>query len=152
MLITNKAVSSCKPKNVSKCQRRIAITNIASVTLSTVSGEFVTHVPMEYDYRFKSEDSQNVAVVLKLSFGMIDKEKTLPVQQVDNWELLSQTVTKSQAKEMTLEERENRLLDARTLMEKGMPTEAEVNEKNRGKAVNMLNDEQKVSVGDFEFL
>jgi len=152
LLITDKAVYSCKPKNVSKCQRRIEIPEIASVTLSTVSGEFVLHVPREYDYRFKSEDCQNVANALKQSFGMIDKGKTLPVQQVAKEELLSQTVTKSQAKEMTLEEREKRLLDARAVMDKGLPTDADDEEKDGGKAVNMLNLEHKVSPDDFDFL
>jgi len=153
LLITNRAVYSCKPKNVSKCQRRIEIQEIASVTLSTVSGEFVLHVPREYDYRFKSEDNQNVAKVLKQSFGMLDKGRTLPVQQVDKEKLLSQTVTKSQAKEMTLQQREKRLLNLREIMDRGMPMEADDEEKDGGKVVNMLSEESKeVGPDDFDFL
>lgn len=154
MLITNKAVYNCKPKNVSSVQRRIALTEIASVTVSTVSGEFVLHIPREYDYRFKSKDNQSVAKVLKSAFSAIEKERTLPVQQVDIDELSNRTVTKSLAKEMTVEEREKRLLDLREVMDKGMPLQADdTEEKHEGNVVNMLNSaETKVGPDDFDFL
>lgn len=54
MLVTNKGVYNLLPNNYGKCKRRIAIENIASITASQISDEFVLHVPEEYDYRFKS--------------------------------------------------------------------------------------------------
>lgn len=153
LLITNKAVYSCKPKNISRVQRRISLLKIASVTLSTISGEFVLHVPREYDYRYKSNDSESVAKVLKRAFGMLNKGKVLPVQSVDKGELVCQTVTKLQAKEMTLEEREKRLLEIREVMIKGMPVQDDDEEKHGGRVVNMLNTEEtKVGPDDFDFL
>merc|ERR1719209_1862983 len=137
LLITNKAVYNCKPKRVTKVQRKIPITELASVTISTVSGEFVLHVPREYDYRYKTNDNEDIAKVLKRGYGMISKGKTLPVQTLENEKLFYQTVTKSQAKEMTMEEREKRLLSIREMMYKGMPRqEDDDEEKHEGNVVN----------------
>jgi len=154
LLITNKAVYSCKPKNISKVQRRIPLLQLASITLSTTSGEFVLHIPREYDYRYKSNDNEDVAKVLKRGYGMINKGKTLPVQKLEKEELFYQTVTKSQAKEMTMEEREKRLLNIREMMYKGMPRQDDDDEeKHEGNVVNMLKTEEtKVSPDDFDFL
>jgi len=154
LLITNKAVYSCKPKSISKVQRRIALSEIGSVTLSTTSGEFVLHVPREYDYRYKSNDNEDIAKVLKRGYGIISKGKTLPVQMLVKEKLFYQTVTKSQAKEMTMEERERRLLNIREMMYKGMPRqEDDDEEKHEGDVVNMLKSEEtKVSPDDFDFL
>jgi len=122
--------------------------------LSTVSGEFVLHVPREYDYRYKSSDNKNVAKALKLGFSRMKSTKTLPVQEVDKEELLSQTVTKVQAKLMTLEQREKRFLLNRAMMDKGMPRQDDDDEeKHVGKVVNMLQTEAtKVGPNDFDFL
>jgi len=154
LLITNKAVYSCKPKNVAKVQRKIPLMEIASITLSTISGEFVLHVPREYDYRYKSKDNKNVAKALKDGFAKLTNGKILPVQQIDKSELLSQTVTKVQARDMTSEERETRIMKFRELMEKGMPrTEDDDEEKHEGDVVNMLKTEAtKVGPEDFDFL
>jgi len=37
-------------------KRRIPIRDIAGITSSKTSGEFVIHVPKEYDYRYSSPD------------------------------------------------------------------------------------------------
>jgi len=152
LLITNKAVYNLKPKSVSKSQRRIAIADIASVTISTVSDEFVLHVPTDYDYRFKSDDKDNVAKVLKESFAEIYKSKTLPVQRVDTKELWNQTVTKLQAKAMTQKDREDRLIKFRKLMDEGLPMEKGDDEKDSGAVQNLLKDNAKVGPDDFDFL
>lgn len=54
MLITDKAVYNLLPDSYSTCKRRIGHESIVGITASTVSEEFVLHVPDEYDYRFKS--------------------------------------------------------------------------------------------------
>lgn len=51
ILLTNKAVYNLLPSAYGKCKRRIAIESIASITVSSISDEFVLHVPEEYDYR-----------------------------------------------------------------------------------------------------
>jgi len=85
---------------------------------------------------------------------MINKGKTLPVQKVDTEKLFYQTVTKLQAKVMTIEEREKRLLESREVMYKGIPRQDDDDEeKHEGQVTNMLStDETKVSPDDFDFL
>lgn len=154
LLITDKAVYCCKPKSVTKVQRKIPLTEIASITLSTISGEFVLHIPREYDYRFKSNDKVNVAKALKSGFAKISNGKILPVQQIEEKELLNQTVTKIQVRDMTVEERGKRVMKFRETMEKGMPSEEDDDEeKHEGNVVNMLDTEStKVGPDDFDFL
>jgi len=151
LLVTTKAVYNCMPKKVSNCKRRIPIEEIASITLSTVSDEFVLHIPRDYDYRFKSSDKESVAKVLKDCFSKALKEKTLPVQKVDTKELWKTTVTKEQAKVMTPLERENRLMQFRKLMEEGLDDQEEDEEKDGGAVIHMMGD-TKVGPDDFEFL
>lgn len=54
MLITTKNLYNLKNKDL---KRRISLCNVAATTVSedTKSGEFVIHVPDEYDYRYTSE-------------------------------------------------------------------------------------------------
>jgi hypothetical protein len=67
ILVTNKAVYNLLPSAYGKCKRRIALESIASVTASSISDEFVLHVPEEYDYRFKSAKKDFVCeLVVKL--------------------------------------------------------------------------------------
>ena len=69
MLITNKAVYNMvtAPESTSVwvksffsdtavVKRRISVENIKAISMSTMSNEFVLHIPSEYDYRFKSKD------------------------------------------------------------------------------------------------
>ncbi len=42
-----------KLKQLDKCQRRINIEKISSITHLKGSEEFAIHIPMEYDYRYK---------------------------------------------------------------------------------------------------
>jgi len=154
LLITSKAVYNCLPKSVKNCKRRIAIADIASVTVSKASDEFVLHIPSEYDYRFKSTDKENVAEVLKNCFAKIYENKTLPVQRVKTEELTDRIVTKAQAKNMTGKEREERILQYRKLLMEGMPFEKGDDEKDGGQAENLLEDasDSKISPDDFIFL
>jgi len=152
LIITNKAVYNCLPKNVSRCKRRIPIEEIASITLSTLSNEFVLHIPRDYDYRFKSDDKEVIGKVLKSCFGAMCQDKQLPLQQVDKEDLCSRTVTKEHAKVMTQKEREDRLIEFRKLMVVGKPLEACDEEKDKSTVFNMLKDDTRVCPDDFDFL
>jgi len=152
LLITSKAVYNCLPNKVTKCKRKIPMEEIASMTLSTASDEFVLHVPRDYDYRYKSNDKENVAKVLKKVFGNIFKQETLPIQRVDTKELWNRTVTKDAAKLMTQQDREARLMKFRKLMEEGLPMQADDTERDGGPVQNMLEDDSKVCPEDFDFL
>jgi len=154
LLITNKAVYNCMPKNVSRCKRRIRIEDIASITLSTVSDEFVLHIPSDYDYRFKSGDKDNVGEVLKSCFSNFckDKNKQLPIQQVNKKDLWKQVVTKDQVRVMTPQEREDRLMKFRKMIEVGMPLQEGDEEKDGGQVSSLLKDDKRVGPDDFDFL
>ena len=76
ILLTNKAVYNLLPSAYGKCKRRIAIESIASITASSISDEFVLHVPEEYDYRFKSAKKDKVCELLvKLFKKLWEKEE-----------------------------------------------------------------------------
>jgi len=152
LLITNKAVYNCLPKNVSRCKRRIPIEDIASITLSTVSNEFVLHIPRDYDYRFKSDDKDVIGKVLKHCFGNMLNKQQLPLQQVDKGDLCNRVVTKEHAKVMTQKEREDRLIQFRKHMVIGRPLEVCDEEKDRSTVFNMLNDDTRVGPDDFDLL
>lgn len=51
LMVTDKAMYNLLPSDFSKCKRRIPHDQIHGITKSTVSDEFVIHVPSEYDYR-----------------------------------------------------------------------------------------------------
>jgi len=58
LLLTDKAIYNLKPKDFGKCQRRIDLEKVVSVTVSNESKEFALHIPEEYDYRYKSENKK----------------------------------------------------------------------------------------------
>mmetsp|Transcript_47047 Transcript_47047/g.92598 ORF Transcript_47047/g.92598 Transcript_47047/m.92598 type:complete len:482 (+) Transcript_47047:112-1557(+) len=66
MIITNLAVYNVLPdkRSIKKCKRRIDIQTLVSITISSVSDEFVLHVPEEYDYRFKSAKKDAICKLL----------------------------------------------------------------------------------------
>jgi hypothetical protein len=47
LLITDKAIYNMKPKSLDKCQRRIGIEKLGSISSSQTSNEFVLHIPTE---------------------------------------------------------------------------------------------------------
>eukprot|EP01083_Nonionella_stella_P273607 928223_1 len=57
---TFEALYNLKPKELKKCQRRICIEKIVSITTSTCSDEFAIHIPDEYDYTYKSEKHKRI--------------------------------------------------------------------------------------------
>lgn len=96
MVVTTRAVYNCKSGNLSKCKRRIDLEHIEAITQSTVSDEFVLHVPREYDYRFmgprKSEAIEWIQTARERLTG-----KSIPVQQSSQVVLKSVTMTRPEA-------------------------------------------------------
>jgi len=154
LLITNKAVYNLIPKKSIKCKRRIRIDDIASITLSMVSDEFVLHVPADYDYRFKSKDKENVGKVLKDAFKNMntDSSEVLPIQRVQKGDLWNRTFTKRKSKILTDDERLKRFKELRRLIYEGIPLEPDDEVKDGGNVMNMLEDNRKVGPDDFDFL
>jgi hypothetical protein len=54
LAISSAALYNCTPRKPYRVKRRIPLAKISSVTLSSLSPEFLIHVPEEYDYRFWS--------------------------------------------------------------------------------------------------
>lgn len=76
ILLTNKAIYNLLPSSYGKCKRRIALDSVASITASSISDEFVLHVPEEYDYRFKSAKKDKVCeLIVKLFKKLWEKEE-----------------------------------------------------------------------------
>ena len=70
LLITNKAIYNISRQNILtqaiswlsssfSIKRRIEVDKISAITVSDMSGEFVIHVPDEYDYRYTSTERRD---------------------------------------------------------------------------------------------
>eukprot|EP01083_Nonionella_stella_P096606 271637_1 len=68
LMITQKAIYNLKPKKLTKSQRRITIGNIGMITLSSMTPEFVIHVPSEYDYHLISKNKIQICEQLQSLF------------------------------------------------------------------------------------
>jgi len=95
-LLTDKAIYNVMPSNHGKCKRRIPIETVTGVTMSTLSNEFVIHIPNEYDYRFKSPQKKKLIDTLATLFEIITKTK-LQVNNADVVDLKDMTLTKEKA-------------------------------------------------------
>ncbi|ETO23692.1 hypothetical protein RFI_13487 [Reticulomyxa filosa] len=112
LLITDKAVYNLKPKEYHKCQRRIDIDKIVSISEAKDSDEFTVHVPEEYDYRYKTKSKHHIIEIISEQFELLSKNTAkLKVNSVTAMELEKKTLTKDEAKLQTREQRYQRYLD-----------------------------------------
>eukprot|EP01083_Nonionella_stella_P284344 967952_1 len=104
LLLTEKALYNLKPNDLRKCQRRVDITKIVSITTSTVSNEMVLHIPEEYDYRYKSNHKDRIIHVLSTIFHR-NEGKKMGIAQSHQSSLQSAVYTKYRGCQLTREER-----------------------------------------------
>jgi serum/glucocorticoid-regulated kinase 2 len=97
LVITNRAIYNLLPTDYGKCKRRISLDAVESITVSTVSDEFVLHVPTEYDYRLMSLRKKEVVDTLKNAFAEATSSP-LEVAEIDLIVLKSLCITKYQAR------------------------------------------------------
>jgi len=76
LLLTDKAFYNLKPKKLSKCQRRIDLQYVDSISIApdgdwltnasddSAADQFIVHVPREYDYLFESTWKNHIASVI----------------------------------------------------------------------------------------
>ena len=150
LLITDKALYNLMPNSFGKCKRRIALHGVVSITASDSSGEFVLHVPDEYDYRFSS--SQKPVIVKLLSELILDlTSNKLAVNHVNADDLKERTLTKAAAK---LQTREDRLRRKRELAAEEHDSDKEDIEdgKNESSSLNYTANQEKVRLDDFILL
>merc|ERR1719336_2833590 len=122
------------------------------------SDEFAIHVPKEYDYRFKSKDKEQVAEVLKETIKAFSASLQasggepigpLTVTKTSEPTLHDQTITKEQMRLMTRDQRFKRL---QALRAEAASAEDMAEEKDTGKVISMLPDQDKIGPDDFDFL
>jgi serum/glucocorticoid-regulated kinase 2 len=150
LLMTTKALYNMKPKELGKCQRRIAIEKIVSV--STVEGgrDFSVHIPEEYDYHYISRDVDRIIEVLAEVYFKLSKEtQALRVVKTDLEDLKSKTVSKDEARLLTREQRYQRYLD---LVGSESFEDEVLDAKSGRKTVAILESDEKVTADSFEFL
>eukprot|EP00485_Elphidium_margaritaceum_P010042 CAMPEP_0202692776 /NCGR_PEP_ID=MMETSP1385-20130828/7080_1 /ASSEMBLY_ACC=CAM_ASM_000861 /TAXON_ID=933848 /ORGANISM="Elphidium margaritaceum" /LENGTH=545 /DNA_ID=CAMNT_0049348371 /DNA_START=84 /DNA_END=1721 /DNA_ORIENTATION=+ len=156
LLLTDKAIYNLMTSDFSKCKRRIDLESIESVTLSTVSLEFVLHIPHEYDYRYKSADKERICSALSMCYSERTQfTKVLVTTYVSQSSLLSVTVTKDASRLKTREERYRRYKEL-LHYELTHSDEEDVNEMQSAQC--MQDDESskkvlaRVNADDFDFL
>lgn len=161
LLVTDKAVYNLIPKDYGKCKRRIEISQIAAVTASSISDEFVLHVADEYDYRFKSPKKKKICQILKHLYAQLphkpEMSSKLKISEIAQSDLKDMAMTKAMARLAT---REELLKRKKVLMAQEQDSDKE--EENDGKQEDdseskdsigqLINNSEKVRLEDFELL
>jgi len=118
LIITEKAVYNCLEKTY-VIKRRIPFESIAALTVSRGSGEFVIHVPFEYDYHYSGVFKEDVQVTLNWSFEQFaanfpgdikDNQTRLMTNFTTDSKLADRVMTEERSKTMTKADRETRWL------------------------------------------
>jgi len=158
MLITNKAVYNLMPNNYGKCKRRIAVDEIGSITGSSVSDEFVLHVPSEYDYRFKSAKKEIICKVIQDLFKKYiqkhekNKKKRLNLTFIQQSDLKDRALTKQMARLQTREDILKRNKELAAEAHDSDADETKETDEKKDKITQMLDSTEKVRLDDFELL
>lgn len=116
IIITEKAVYNCLEKTF-VIKRRIPFESIAALTVSRGSGEFVIHVPFEYDYHYSGVHKEDVQVTLNWSFEQFaanfpndikDNQTRLVTNFTTDSKLADRVLTEDRSKILTKADREVR--------------------------------------------
>lgn len=154
ILITNHAVYNLMANNYSKCKRRIVHSEIAAITTSTTTKEFVLHVPSSYDYRYKSAKKDQIVQILTSKIGC-DKQQIVH-KAIDEPSLSEVTVTKTQSRLMSREEKLKKLRDMAAVEQESDKEDreevAQSGEEKKDVVTSMLQNDSKVRLADFELL
>ena len=99
LIITSQAIYNLKKNDL---QRKILISSIGTITRSghKESTEFVIHVPSEYDYRYSSQNKEEIIEIIKTSYFNISK-KMLPMYEVPS-KTLNEYVTNKDDKKKSI--------------------------------------------------
>ena len=99
LLMTNGAIYNIKPNMYDKPQRRINLSDIASITISQTSLEFTINIPMEYDYRYIANDLQQRQEFLNIISNIYEsiKKHPLNIHKITQPSTLAYTVNKKVA-------------------------------------------------------
>lgn len=100
LLISDSAMYNLDEKY--KCKRRIELNQLAGLTESKSSDEFVVHVPSTYDYHFSSTNAVQIREVLVAAFQIMceakNEQKPFPIVVTEESDLSINVVTQDIAK------------------------------------------------------
>lgn len=155
LLITDKAIYNLMPNDFGKCRRRIEMTKLDSITISTTSNEFAFHIRDEYDYRFKGDQKNEIVNVLKEVFSHVNSQsgEKLRVRSTDQYSLLPLVIQKG-----ALSDREVRLRRYHELLDSALEGNVEDEEDQQAFLLAGAYDAEnkkvssQVSPSDFEFM
>eukprot|EP01083_Nonionella_stella_P049214 131245_1 len=91
LIITDKAVYNVKPNKYKDLKRRVSLDSIQTMSASSSSGEFVIHIPSEYDYHFQSDKCVRICKIIRTC---AKKKNTKIEMTVFEKESLADLVTK----------------------------------------------------------
>jgi serum/glucocorticoid-regulated kinase 2 len=151
MLITDKAMYNLLPDNYGKCKRRIPIGTLTAITSSSVSDEFVFHIPDEYDYRFKSAKKDDIFGLLSKLYKE-QKSARLNIIVSEQPDLKFVAMTKPDAKLLSREERLQRHRELQAAEHESDNEDRKEVAKGAGMTQLMGGPQQKVKLEDFELL
>jgi len=97
IMITSRAIYNLDPKNVGACKRRIGLEMVRMITASSKTGQFVIHVPSEYDYFFNSSVKDEVVDVVRKNYRNVTGRE-LKVEVIDNPSLKEVVMSKDSKK------------------------------------------------------
>eukprot|EP00483_Globobulimina_turgida_P004537 UN04546 len=138
LLLTNKALYNIKPSKTYTCQRRIPYDLIQSISVSTISDEFVIHIPARYDYRYKSIYKHIICPELeKLCNNHRNTNiDLLIITKIKQDNLIMITCNKKQAINLTAQQRTERLQTYYALINETMQTHKNYNHYKEMSALN----------------
>ena len=125
-MFVHRALYNCKLKKISasSCQRRIHYDLIESISVSSITEEFIIHIPQEYDYRFKSYHKHLITTKLKQLCNQVrprgedgEPERKVIIHKIKWDDMGIITCTKEQARKVSADERRERLNTYHSLME-----------------------------------
>eukprot|EP01084_Bolivina_argentea_P159054 277029_1 len=101
-VLSNKAIYNIKTnKKTSVIQRRIDLTNIASITLSETSTEFTINIPSEYDYRYDAmTNSSKNEIISEICEATTSLQHSLFINKINDTTTTQWTITKNVLKKM----------------------------------------------------
>lgn len=93
LVITNKALYNFRPKDIVNFKRRIRLSTIGCLTISSKADEFILQIPEEYDYRYRSQNTRKIALLLR-NLIMEDEGRKLKISIADQGQIEEFIVTK----------------------------------------------------------
>lgn len=148
ILVTDMAVYNLIPDKYNKVKRRVDIESITAISISTMSDEFVMHIPEEYDYRYKSSKQCEVVECIKNQ----KKDGILNINNVKKATLEGLALTKKAARQQSREDILKRLKELAAENHESDDEDRKEVATGKDGCTSMLSNNSKVRLSDFDLL